>query len=712
MSTKAVATPKAATARKASQREGAPREKGPFRRSVQMINRFIEGQRGVFGTAMLLLVAESLTSIGAKLPLGWLLDYLKTGTPQPIADDFAATFAALPPAAVTWVTQFFLGLDLTGMLGFLSAAILLFALLNSASDSFAEIYLAKGGRLLGFHLRDRLYAHLQKLSLAFYSQQRTGDLLTRVTGDVTALEEFAVKSLKDIAGSIFLIVLTLVVLFATNVSMGLIALVSVPILSLASNYFADQIKISAKKQRASEGELAAAAQEMLTSVRVIQTYGSAGDQQQRFAATSRKVLDVALRVGRLNAWFGGVISLLQAVVVVVIVWVSVSLVSVGAIEFGTTVLFILWIQDLFKPTKRIIKQWNEVGKIIASVERINEVLDRRPAVQNEPGAVEAPPFKGQIEYRHVSFAYQPEGEDGQLRLALRDVSFTVAPGEVVALVGGSGAGKSTIAQLLPRLYDPHTGQVLIDGRDIREFTLESLRARMSMVLQETILFSGTVAENIAYGLPHATREEIIAAAIQANAHEFIERLPQGYDTPLSERAANLSGGQRQRIAIARAFIRNTPILILDEPTTGLDAESADLVLHALRTLMKQKSTLIISHDLNLIRHADRILVVQQGVIDQVGTHRELLRAGGLYAELYHKQFGAAVEEDAARQSPAMPPPAVPQEEDEDAEPAPPAVFHTMISQALPAPVSRKAFETILMRSPLLPPDAAQGEQSA
>ena len=245
---------------------------------------------------------------------------------------------------------------------------------------------------------------------------------------------------------------------------------------------------------------------------------------------------------------------------------------------------------------------------------------------------------------------------------------------MVALVGGSGAGKSTVVQLLPRLYDPHAGKIMIDGHDIREWTLDSLRAQMSMVLQEAILFTGTVAENIAYGMEKATREEIIAAAIQANAHEFIERLPDGYDTVLGERASNLSGGQRQRLAIARAFIRNTPILILDEPTTGLDAESTELVLLALRTLMRGKATVIISHDLNLIRHADKIVAIKQGEVIQQGNHKELLKAGGLYADLYHKQFNEAVAEQGGKiDLPAVAITPAP-DDDEEAEPVTPRAF--------------------------------------
>jgi ABC-type multidrug transport system fused ATPase/permease subunit len=682
-----------------------------MRRSIKLIGRFVGGQRNLFGLALLMLVLESLTSIGAKFPLAWLIDYLDKGTPP----DLLITLG---------LGQLFAGQ--TMLLVFITIAVLLTAIGNSISDSMAEIYLARGGRQLGFSVRDRLFSHLQKLSLAFYSKQRTGDLLSRVTGDVTALEEFAVKSLKDIAGSVFLIALTMVTLFLTSWQMGLIAIVTVPILSVASNYFADRIKSASKKQRAREGELAASAQEMLTSIRVIQTYGSAGNQQQRFAETSKKAMDVAVYVGRLQAWFGGAISLLQAVVVVIIVWVSVALVGSGAITFGATVLFITLIQDLFKPTKRIIKQWNEVGKIMASAERISEVLDRKPAVEDLPSATVAPQLTGLIEYRNVSFAYQVDPEDvkegqPQIRLALRDVNLTIAPGQVVALVGSSGAGKSTFVQLLPRLYDPQLGQVLLDGHDIREWTLDSLRSRMSMVLQEAILFVGTVAENISYGRPDASREEIIAAAMQANAHEFIERLPDGYDTLLSERASNLSGGQRQRIAIARAFIRNTSVLILDEPTTGLDAESTDLVLAALRVLMKGKATIIISHDLNLIRNADKIAVVSQGEIVQTGTHRELLKIGGLYADLYHKQFGRAVEEVGGQVQVVEPPPppivarpalpSAPFAEDDDdddyEDEAPvvaPKIFQTLMTKALPQPVSSRAFQTLMMQA--LPPSAA------
>jgi ABC-type multidrug transport system fused ATPase/permease subunit len=691
--------------KKAAIQRAAPKQ-SEISRAARLVIRFTAGQRHNFILAGLMLILEALTAVLIPLLIAYLIDgYL---TPRIALLTGKAVAPPLSPL-MRFGLPTIIDPDVD-TIAVVTIGIVLLTIINSATDSFAEIFLAKGGRLLGLNLRVALYAHLQRLSLAFYGQQRTGDLLTRVTGDVTAVEDFVTASLSDIVGSILLIVFILATIILNAWQVALMAVVIIPVMSIVSNYFSQRIKSASKKQRAREGELAAAAQEMLTSIRVIQTYGRAGNLEQKFAAQSRKTMESALEAAGLQARFSGVVSVLESVAVAVVIWLGVALLFQSPLVFGIGLLtaFIKYIQDMFKPTKKIIKEWNTFGKIYASVERIGEIFDRQPAVQDMPNAIEAPPLKGKIDYQHVSFAYQTEADGntgaGELRLALRDVSFSIAPGEVVALVGGSGAGKSTIVQLLPRLYDPHAGKITIDGHDISEFTLDSLRARMSMVLQEAILFTGTVADNIAYGVENPTREEIIAAAIQANAHEFIEKLPDGYDTLLGERASNLSGGQRQRIAIARAFIRNTPILILDEPTTGLDAESTDLVLLALRSLMKGKATVIISHDLNLIRHADKIMVIKQGEIAQQGTHKELLKSGGLYADLYHKQFGEAVEEQGRQIKPAAAPAP---EEDEDVEPLTPKVFQTMIGKALPQPVTPKAFQTLMMQAIQPPPMAAQ-----
>jgi ABC-type multidrug transport system fused ATPase/permease subunit len=599
------------------------------RRGLRLLRPYIREQRRPFVLAILLLAFEAGTAVLAAAPIAYLIDFLTQQQPS-----LTARFG-LPVVVSPYIDT----------IAVLTLGILVLAIVNSTGDSLAEIALAKGGRRLGYQLRVGLYGHLQRLSLAYHDQRRTGDVVTRLTGDITVVEEFVTRSASDLIGSVFVLVGSLTFLLTKSWHVALLAAVMVPLISGVSNFFSTRIKMVAKRLRAREGDVASAAQEMLTSIRVIQTYGRGGYEERRFAEQSSAALDVALQAARLEAWFSGVVKVLEAATTVAVVWVGVWLIGRTRLSIGTLVLCILLIDNMFKPTKRIVKEWARIGKLIASLERIGDVSDRQPTVFDAQDAVEAPPFQAAIEFCNVSFAYRADPVDGSpeqpdTREALRDVSFRVAPGEVVALVGRSGAGKTTVAQLLPRLYDPDAGQVLIDGFDVRQFTLASLRSQISMVLQDTVLFTGTVADNIAYGRTDAAREEIIAAAKQANAHEFIITLEDGYDTMLGERAATLSGGQRQRIAIARALIRGAPILILDEPTTGLDAKSTDLVLEALRTLMVGKTTLIISHDLNLVRHADVILVLEAGRIVQVGTHDDLIRQqDGIYGEFYVRQFG-------------------------------------------------------------------------
>ena len=696
--------------------EKPAKQQSDLRRVLSMLNRFLAGNRVTFVIAMVMLALNSLLDNLAAYPLPLFVAFLDK---------------RVPPAPFNGPLLAGLFGSLYSALGFIAALVILLAFLSSITDSLSEIYLSKGGRLLGYNLRASLFGHLQKLSLAFFGRQRTGDLLTRVTSDVAAIEVFAIDSLKDIAGSVFTLISALGLLLLGSPLVAFVAVLMVPVLSLISNYFADRIKSLSKKVRAREGELAASTQEMLTSIRVIQTYGSGGNQLKQFADISRQTMDTALQAARLQALFSGVFGVMQAVTIVLVAVIFTTMMGSQSFAPAQLLTFVGIITNTFKPTKRLIKQWNEVGKIIASVERIGDVLDRKPAVEDKPDAQAAPRFQGYIEFSHVSFAYVPEPEDvkdGQVpapRLALRDVNFTVAPGEVVALVGGSGAGKSTIVQLLPRLYDPHAGAITFDGQDIRSFGLDSLRGQMSMVLQEAILFTGTVAENIAYGRENATREEIIAAAMQASAHDFIQKMPDGYDTVLSERASNLSGGQRQRIAIARAFIRNTPILILDEPTTGLDAESTELVQLALRSLMRGKATVIISHDLNLIRQADKIIAIKDGEIVQVGSHKELLKRGGLYADLYNKQFGQVVQEQGGQMkaAPLPAPAATPlpgsvasivadDDDDDDVPSVTPKAFQTLIGKALPAPASQKAFQTLMMQAVVPPPPATSAPAAA
>jgi ATP-binding cassette subfamily B protein/subfamily B ATP-binding cassette protein MsbA len=641
---------------------------------VGMITRFSGNSRRIFLLSLVMLILESVTAV--LIPL------------------------LVPGQVVNLAAENLVALDINSVvrtLIFITLGLIILTMLNSLCDSLSAIYLAQGGRKVGYNMRVFLYNHLQKLSLSFHGQSRTGDILSRVTSDVAAFEDFIISNLSDFLGSILNIIILLVAmcvsaltiwrplmlqdacnrwvpsLFA-NVCLNLkppeevlgtagpssvfiiplVALAIIPVMALITNYFTGRIKAASKRLRSTEGELASAAQEMLASIRVVQVYGQGDYEQSLFSGQSEKAMNAALEAAAYQARFKWAMSVLAAVVTAIIIWIGVGVIRAnpGSIQPGILLTFIVWVDNMFKPAKKLISQWNAFGKLYASLERIGDLLDLTPEVRDKSDAITAPPLQGRIEFRNVVFSY-PSIEplkkkgDAKARPTLNGLSFTIQPGQVVAVVGHTGAGKSTIAQLLPRLYDPNEGQILIDGRDIRDYTLESLRAQMSMVLQESILFTGSIVENIAYGRPDASGIEIIEAAKSANADEFISKFPDGYYTVLGERGSNLSGGQRQRIAIARAFIRDTPILILDEPSTGLDAESTDLVLQALRKLMKDKTTIIISHELNLIRNADKIIVIKEGQIEQIGTHDELIRAGGLYANLYIMQSGQRALDDNA-----------------------------------------------------------------
>ena len=610
-----------------------------FSRLVGMIIRFSGNSRRNFFLAALMLVFEQVaaTAVGWVAP-GLVLDHVGRRLSEMRVNSAAIGITA----------------EDVRVLAVITVALIVLTMLNSFCDSLAEIYLAQGGRKVGYNMRVFLYGHLQKLSLSFHSQSRTGDILTRVTSDVAAVENFIIGNLSDFVGSALALVVRMAAIFWIAWQVGVVALIIIPLMGLISNYFSNLIKTASKKLRSSEGDLASAAQEMLASIRVVQVYGQGDYEQSMFSGQSQKAMNAALEAATYQARFSWVISVFGAISTSAVIWVGTWLVfgRPFQMQVGDLSRFIVWIDEMFKPSKRLISEWNAFGKLYASLERINDLIELKPDVQDKPGAIAVESLSGQIEFRNVVFSYpsiesSKKKGDGKSRPTLNGLSFTIKPGQVIALVGHTGAGKSTVAQLIPRLYDPNEGQILMDGRDIRDYTLESLRAQMSMVLQESILFTGTIVENIAYGRPDATGLEIIEAAKDANADEFISKFEDGYYTILAERGANLSGGQRQRIAIARAFVRDTPILILDEPSTGLDAESTDLVLQALRKLMKGKTTIIISHELNLIREADQIIVIKEGQVEQIGTHDELIRAGGLYANLYIMQSGQrAMDNDA------------------------------------------------------------------
>ncbi len=480
-------------------------------------------------------------------------------------------------------------------------------------------------------LRQTLYFKMQRLSLAYHDQARTGDLISRVTGDIDAIQSFITSGLLGALINILTLGGMVGVMFYINWRFTLIALSVAPVLAVIVYRYTRQIKKASREVRKKEGEILSVVQEVLSSMRVVKAFAREDYEQHRLEEESLESVEIALRARSLKAKLPPMVDVIVAVGTCLVLWFGARMTLAGSLEIGSLVLFVWYLGKMYKPMQELSKLTDAYSKAAVGYERIREVLEMNHEVTDLPGARNAPRFRGRIEFERVNFSYQPD------RPVLTNVSFTIEPGQVAALIGPTGAGKTTIISLIPRFYDPTSGAVKIDGVAVRNYRTKSLRGQISFVLQESMLFHGPIWQNIAYGKPNASRSEILRAAELANAHEFIDKMPQGYDTIVGERGVTLSGGQRQRIAIARAIIRDTPILILDEPGTGLDAESEKLVFEALDRMMKDKTVIVIAHRFSTIQSADVILVLKEGQIVQRGKHEELLESGGLYAELYGLQ---------------------------------------------------------------------------
>ena len=519
------------------------------------------------------------------------------------------------------------------ILNFSVAAVAAIAVLGAVS-SYVEKYMTTSvGQWVTHDLRRTLYNHIQRMSLAEHDETRTGDLISRVTDDIDAVQSFINSALLGIVVDLLTLVGMIGVMLYVNWKFTLIALSVVPALFAVVYYLTRRIKRASRAVRKSESELTSIVEEALTSVRVVKAFAREDYEMQKFESESLENVETALRARSLKATLAPLVEVIVAVGTCLVLWDGARLALGGRISAGVLIVFLLYLGNMYKPMRDLSKQTDTVSKALVGYERIQEVLEIESQVRDLPRARRAPRFKGTIEFEHVNFSYHADGDTP----VLNDVSFRIESGQVAALVGPSGQGKTTISRLIPRFYDPTSGIIRIDGSDIRNFRLRSLREQMSFVLQETLLFRATVWDNIAYGKPDAKPKAIMRAAQLANAEEFIETLPQGYSTVIGERGASLSGGQRQRIAIARAIIRNTPILIFDEPTSGLDAAAEQTVMEALNRLMEGRTTVLVAHHLSTIRRADVIFVVEDAEIVEHGSHKELLMANGPYAELYKIQ---------------------------------------------------------------------------
>lgn len=528
-----------------------------------------------------------------------------------------------------------------GQVALLALAMVVITGLAATFEYISTVTMSIAASRILLDIRTKLFGHLANLSVSFHGRHRAGDLITHVTYDVDRMREVTVSSLLPFLVNALTLTAMVGVMLWMNWRLGCIVAIGFPLFFFAVDRLMARLKEVARDQRRREGSVASATAEAIGSIRIVQALSLQSRFMDVFSAANRGSFLAGNTAQRLTAALERTIDLLATSTTALVLWFGVRNVLNEQLTPGDLIVFTTYLRTGFKPIRQLAKYLGQIARALASGERILNLLAVPVEIQDGPTSVVAPPFQGHIVFENVSFEYEPE------RRALRNVSFEVKPGQKVVLTGPSGSGKSTIASLLLRLHDPCEGRILIDGRDIRSYTLESLRSQISIVMQDSPLFAMSAGENIALGKGSSTVSEVIQAARIANAHDFIAHMPKQYDTMLGERGATLSGGQRQRIAIARAAIRKAPIIVLDEPTTGLDRKNEREVVGALDSLSRNSTTLLITHDLHAAREADRIFFLADGRIVESGTHETLTSLNREYAAMLHRRESAIVHGEVA-----------------------------------------------------------------
>ncbi len=611
-------TPAAPPPASAGAHDAPPSDKA----SDKALSRLVLGLLRPYGGWLIIVFIAMLVEIAMSLAAPW---------PLKIVLDDALVHHKLPDW-LAWAHNYGIGRHTLGVALFAGIATLVIAVIAAVASYIDNYYTTSVGQWVANDLLIRMYEHLHRLSLRFYDNAKSGSLMSTITSDVSTVQGFASSSTLGIVVDLLTIAFMLGLMFWLDWDFTLIAVGVTPFLLLFVMRFKRMVKDVTKIVRVKQSDVVAVVQEGLGSVRAVEAFGRQDLEVAHMTEASHATVEAALKARQVKSLLSPVVSIVVAVCTGIVLWKGTALIIAGTLTAGALTVYLAYLNKFFKPVKDLASMTTAIAQTTVALERIQKILAADDIIPERPDAIDPGRIKGAITFDHVAFGYIDE------EMVLRDICFTIEPGQVVGIVGPTGSGKSTVLSLIPRFYEAQKGRILLDGAPVETYKLAALRSQVGFVLQETVLFRGTIRENIAYGRPGATDEEIIAAAKIANADEFISRMPHGYDSVVGERGDTLSGGQRQRIGIARAVIRNSPIMILDEPTAALDTESERLVVEGLQRLMKGRTVIMIAHRLSTIRDADKIIVIKDGVVAEEGTNDELIARGGVYAELHRIQY--------------------------------------------------------------------------
>lgn len=594
----------------------------------------VRTERSLVASATLSVLAAAIFRVLEPWPLKFIYDFIFRH-----GHDHSKTFQLLG------ITLSAAGSEHRLMLVWIAVgALVVFGGLAGVCDYLSNLAMGIAASRVLTKLRVRLFRHIQALDMGFHTRHKAGDLTAAVTADVDRLRDVTVSALLPFVSNTLVLVAMIVVMLWMNWRLGVLVVVVFPAFYLVVTRITARIQVVAREQRMRDGGIAAVAAEAVGAMKTIQALGLEEEFIRRFAGDNQGSLLQGNRAQRLSSRLERTVDLFASITTAGVLLLGAASVLDGHLTPGDLIVFVSYLRNSFKPIRQTARYLAQIAKALASGLRILTLLEAKPAIKDSHSSKIAPRFQGRIRFDSVTFSYRPGHP------VLHDISFELAAGERVAIVGPSGSGKSTLASLLMRFHDPQQGTIFIDGQDIRSYSIASLRLQIAVVMQDSVLFTGSIAENIGLGAPGADEEAILHAADQARAAEFINRLPQQYLTPVGERGATLSGGQRQRIAIARAHLRDSRILLLDEATTGLDSRNRNLVLLALRKLSRGRTTLFITHDIASAQGADRILFLCDGRLEEQGTHESLIRKGDSYAAMYRQQFAAEADEETRHQA--------------------------------------------------------------